>query len=90
MTSWTRPCRRVVRFNRSSVAPFSDDWRTRPIQIPLLSVPFEIDRWWHDGDTVNGLPIEATKRLEISAQQVGRPHTDRGPQNGTVVLWKFA
>ena len=62
---------------------------TRPIQTTLPSVSFEIGGWWHDGDPLDRLPIEATKRLEIPAQQVGRTQTDRRPQNGTIVLGKF-
>lgn len=62
---------------------------TRPIQTILPSVSFETSGWGHDGDTLNRVPVEATKRLEIPAQQVGRTQTDRRPQNGTIVLWKF-
>ena len=62
---------------------------TRPIQTTLPSVSFEIGSWWHDGDTLDRVPVEATKRLEIPTQQMGRTQTDRRPQNGTIVLGKF-
>ena len=52
-------------------------------------MPFKIDCWWHNADTVDGLTIQATERLEIAAQQVGRTDTDRRPENGTVILWEF-
>ena len=61
----------------------------RPIQATLPSVSFEVGGWWHDGDTLDRVPVEATKRLEIPTQQMGRTQTDRRPQNGTIVLWKF-
>jgi hypothetical protein len=64
-------------------------WFTRPMRTTLPSVSFEIGGWGHDGDTLDRVPVEATKRLEIPAQQVGRTQTDRRPQNGTIVLWKF-
>lgn len=62
---------------------------TRPMRTILPSVSFEIGGWGHDGDPLDRVPVEATKRLEIPAQQVGRTQTDRRPQNGTIVLWKF-
>jgi len=62
---------------------------TRPMRTTLPSVSCEIGGWWHDGDTLDRLPVEATKRLEIPAQQMGRAQTDRRPQNGTIMLWKF-
>ena len=64
-------------------------WFTRPMRTTLPSVSFEIGGWGHDGDTLDRVPVEATKRLEIPAQQVGRMQSDRRPQNGTIVLWKF-
>lgn len=66
-----------------------ESWFSSPIPIRSPLVLFEIGRWRHDGDTVDGLPIEATKRLKITAQQMSCPDTDCRPQNGTVVLWEF-
>ena len=48
-----------------------------PIQTTLPSVSFEISGWWHDGDTLDRLPVEATKRLEIPAQLMGRTQMAR-------------
>ena len=49
---------------------------TRPMRTTLPSVSFEIGGWWHDGDTLDRLPVEATKRLEIPAEQMGRMQTE--------------
>ena len=62
----------------------------RPVNTELPSVSFEICSWWHDGDPFDGLPIEATKRLEISSKQMGRAHIDCRPQNWTIVFWKLS
>ena len=63
---------------------------TRPVDTELPSVSFEVFCRWHDGDTFDGLPIEATKRLEISTKQMSRTHTDCRPQNWTIVFWKLS
>jgi hypothetical protein len=61
----------------------------RPVNTALPSVSFKIGCRWHDSDTFDGVPIEATKRLEISTQQMGRTHTDCRPQNWTIVFGKL-
>jgi hypothetical protein len=69
--------------------PSRESQLTSPIPRRSPAVPFEIGRWRHDADTVDGLPIEATEHPAISAQQMSHTQVDGRSQNGTVIFWQL-